>query len=146
LWSCTRKRPAKKALRMNSSSQSNATTRFLSYAQSLYDDGNSRRRRRPLKISGNRPGKHRSAHDSRTRLRGQKKFDPALRPTRKYHIYPNYVPALYERADVHMQQTSPMGQTFFDRRSALTRTVRSHTWGWRGWPKCRRTIRFTCRP
>ena len=91
---------------------------LLSYAQSLYDDEKYKEAQEIIEdIKATDPENIEALMILARSLRAQKKLDPAVETYKEIsYINPNYTPALYERAEVHMQQNKPQwAKTFFER-------------------------------
>jgi tetratricopeptide (TPR) repeat protein len=91
---------------------------LLSYAQSLYDDGKFKEAQDAVEdIKATDPENIEALMILARALRAQKKLDPSVEIYKEIsYINPNYAPALYERADVHILQNKPQwAKTFYDR-------------------------------
>ena len=91
---------------------------MLSYASALLDDGKCKESEDAIEdIKATDPENIEALMVLARAQRCQKKLDPAVETYKEIsYINPNYAPALYERADVHMQQNKPQwAKTFFER-------------------------------
>ncbi|HUI93810.1 MAG TPA: tetratricopeptide repeat protein [Chitinivibrionales bacterium] len=91
---------------------------LLPYASALYEDGKCKEAEDVIEdIKATDPENIEALMVLARALRCEKKLDQSVETYKEIsYINPNYAPALYERADVHLQQNKPQwAKTFFER-------------------------------